>query len=231
MHRSCLAGKQKFAETNEACENSPWRTMVGPMTTIQSQIAAWLLAALVHWTPSPRGPVGDAVAQERVLVARSLVEIAYSPDEPPLPMFARANDARARTALLLGSIAAHESGLLPRLAAGRCLPGECDGGRSFGLGQTQLGPHGLALIPGGGYRRCDADTVACLTPAELVDDVPGQLRVALHILRSDGLRSYCGEISSVDAPSARRREMSAQIWYERHPPPAIDLAAMADFKY
>lgn len=187
----------------------------------QLQIVAWLVAALTHWTPMPQGKLLDSVIEERLVVARALVDVAYDPAEPPLPMF-RGSDARARTALLLGSIAAHESGLLPRLAQGQCLRGECDSGRSFGLAQTQLGDHGLALIPGAGYRRCDADTVGCLTPSELVGDVPAQLRVALHILRSDGLKSYTGESTSVDAPSARRREVAAELWSMRHPVPATD---------
>lgn len=174
----------------------------------------------------PSGHLLDAVVEERLIVARALVDVVYDPVEPPLSMF-HGKDARARTALLLGSIAAHESGLLPRLAEGRCLPGECDSGRSFGLAQTQLGPHGLALIPGGGYRRCTDDTVGCLTPSDLVGNVPTQLRVALHILRSDGLKSYTGEASSVDAPSARRREVAAELWSMRHPVPAKDTDVVA----
>lgn len=187
----------------------------------QLQIVAWLCAALTHWTPMPQGKLLDAVVEERLVVARALVDVAYDPAEPPLSMF-HGSDARARTALLLGSIAAHESGLLPRLADGKCLPTECDSGRSTGLMQVQLGEHGLSLIPGGGYRRCDADTVSCLIAADLVGNVPAQIRVALHILRSDGLKSYTGEASSVDAPSARRREVAADLWAMRHPVPAND---------
>lgn len=185
------------------------------------QLIAWLVAALTHWTPMPAGKLLDAVIEERLVVARALVDVAYDPSEPPLDSF-RGPDARAMTALLLGSIAAHESGLLPRLVDGRCLPGECDHGDSFGLMQIKLGPHGLALIPGGGYRRCESDTVACLIGADLAGNVIGQVRVALHILRSDGLKSYTGESGSDDAPAARRRMMSAQLWADRHPVPVPD---------
>jgi hypothetical protein len=185
---------------------------------IQSTLVAWLVAALAHWAPAPPGILHDAVVEERTIVANALVAVAFDEAEPPLAEFT-GPDARARTALLLGSIAAHESGLLPRLAAGRCLQGECDHGDSFGLTQVKLGPHGIALIPGAGYRRCAEDTVGCLTPAELAGDVPGQLRVALHLLRSDGLQSYTGEAGSDEAPAARRRRMSAELWALRHPPP------------
>jgi hypothetical protein len=185
-------------------------------------LVAWLVAALAHWTPAPRGTLHDAVVEERSVVAAALVEVAFDPAEPPLPMFGNASEARARTALLLGSIAAHESRLLPRLAAGRCLRGECDNGDSFGLTQIKLGPHGIALIPGAGYRRCTEDTVGCLTPAELAGDVVGQLRAALHVLRNDGLASYTGEAGSDDAPAARRRRMAAELWALRHPPPKIE---------
>ncbi|MDE2102691.1 MAG: hypothetical protein KGL39_35935 [Patescibacteria group bacterium] len=187
----------------------------------QLQIVAWLCAALTHWTPMPRGKLADAVVEERLVVARALVDVAYDPAEPPLAEF-RGPDARARTALLLGSIAAHESGLLPRLAEGRCLPGECDHGKSFGLMQVMLGAHGIALIPGGGYRHCTDDTTGCLTAAELAGNVPAQIRAALHLLRSDGLRSYTGEAGAEDAPSARRRQVAAELWSMRHPVPAKD---------
>ncbi len=187
-------------------------------TMITNTLVAWLIAALAHWTPAPRGPDRDAFLEERAVVARALVQVAYDDAEPPLPEFT-GPDARARTALLLGSIAAHESRLLPRIAAGRCLPMECDHGDSFGIAQVKLGRFGIALIPGAGYRRCTEDTTGCLTPTELAGDVVGQLRVALHILRNDGLVSYTGETGSEEAPAARRRRMAAEVWAMRHPPP------------
>lgn len=190
-------------------------------------IAAWLLAALTHWTPMPAGKLADSVNHEREVVAQALVEVAYDPAEPPLPTFANGNDSRAQTALLLGSIAAHESGLLPRLARGECMPAECDHHASFGLWQVKYGDHGLALIPGGGYRRCGRDTQGCYIPSLLIDDIPGQLRVALHVLRSDGLKSYTGEANSDTAPAARRRRLAAEMWAARHPPPLPDNSVMA----
>lgn len=191
------------------------------MSSIQSALIVWLVAALAHWAPAPPGTLHDAVVEEQTIVATALVDVAFDPSEPPLRMFGASPDARARTALLLGSIAAHESRLLPRLAAGECRRYECDGGAATSLMQLHLGTYGVELLPSAGFRYCDSHSEGCVTAKALAGNESLQMRTALHWLRQGGLGRYTGE-GDADAPAARRRRVAAELWAMRHPPPRID---------
>ena len=65
------------------------------------QIINWLVAAMFAWTPAHE--VDRARFTE---IASDIAAVVYDPEEEPL---FSGEDGRAKTALLLASIAAHES--------------------------------------------------------------------------------------------------------------------------
>jgi hypothetical protein len=190
---------------------------------ITAQVAAWILLALTHWVPAPKGAQHDTFVEERSIVAAAVAGVAYDPAEPPIY---KGSDGRARTAALLASIASFESGLQPRLAQGLCKPGECDHGLATGLLQTHMGNYGLVLLPGAGFRYCNAPEPACVTADTLKGNEGLQFRVALHFLRMGGIGRYTGE-GDANGPAARRRVDRAELWIARHPAPAGDAEPLA----
>jgi hypothetical protein len=186
-------------------------------------VAAWLTLALTHWTPAPRGETHDMFVAERGIVADAIAGVTYDPAEPPIY---KGRDGRARTALLIASIASYESGLQPRLAQGLCKPGECDHGLATGLLQTHMGTYGLVLLPGAGFRYCGTPEPACVTADTVKGNEGLQVRVALHFLRMGGIGRYTGE-GDANGLAARRRTMRAETWIMRHPAPPDDVEPLA----
>ena len=194
-----------------------------------------------HGTPAPRckdpkactateQAARDDVAAVRLEAARSITAVAYDPTEPPL---FRSRTGRARTAVLLGVIATHETGLRPRLVRGECKPGECDGGKAVGAYQIHPGEYGIKLV-GDGILVCaeaQKNDEDCHTRTELLADQTLSARVALHMLRG-GLSHYTGEGDQEGETSATIREWSAG-WIAEHPlaSDADVLAAMTEHAY
>jgi hypothetical protein len=92
------------------------------------QIIHWLVAAMFAWTPARE--VDRARYTE---IASDLATVVYDPEEAPL--FPGA-DGRARTALLLASIAAHESTFRVDVENGKA---RGDGGSSWCFMQLNIG--------------------------------------------------------------------------------------------
>ena len=201
----------------------------------------WLLSVFAyHGTPPPpcanpkactseETAARDEVAEVRLEAARSIAAVAYDMSEPPLPGWTR--HARARTALRLAIVAAHETGLQPRLVKGNCKPHECDSGKAVGTMQIHPGDHGLRLV-GTGVRTCDSGDASggdCYDRADLLADQTLTMRVALHILRM-GLSRYTGEGAEEGETSATIRDWESG-WWAAHPFAPSDedvMAAMAE---
>jgi hypothetical protein len=92
------------------------------------QIITWLVAAMFAWTPAKE--VDRARYTE---IANDIASVAYDPAEAPL---FSGDDGRARTALLLASIAAHESTFRVDVDEGRA---RGDGGTSWCFMQLHIG--------------------------------------------------------------------------------------------
>lgn len=157
----------------------------------------------------------DEVAEVRLEAARAITAVAFDMSEPPLPGWKK--HARARTALRLAIVAAHETGLQPRLVKGTCKPGECDGGKAVGTMQIHPGDYGLRLF-GTSVRTCDKGEASggdCYGRADLLADQELTMRVALHILRL-GLSHYTGEGAEEGETSATIRDWESG-WWAAHP--------------
>ena len=122
------------------------------------QIISWLVAAMFAWTPAKE--VDRARYTE---IASDLAAVVYDPAEQPLYSGA---DGRARTALLLASIAAHESTFREDVEDGRV---RGDGGTSWCFMQLHIGA---------------GKTVEGWTGADVTSDRKLCFRAALHIAKS-----------------------------------------------
>lgn len=180
-------------------------------------LTAWLLAAMNTWAPYR----AEASAPFRESVAGDVAAVAYDPEEAPL--FA-GPDGRARTALLLTSVAFHESTFREDIADGHCRPTECDHGRAFGLMQIQPGT-GLVLVGDEWDYAARREGATPIRGADLVADRQLTFRMALHMMRASfrhvhSLGEYTGEGS--DGPQARWRLERAKRWAKTHPVPLAD---------
>src|SRR5271170_6856954 len=92
------------------------------------QIITWLVAAMFAWTPAK-----EADRARYTEIASDLAAVVYDPEEKPLYP---GEDGRAKTALLLASIAAHESTFRPDVEDGRA---RGDGGSSWCFMQVHIG--------------------------------------------------------------------------------------------
>lgn len=191
------------------------------------KLLAWLVAFMAHATPQPQTP-------ERAEYLRGaagvFVDVAYDPDEAPLPTFAGPS-ARAASALQLAAIGAMESQLRADVQEGHCRPNECDHGRAKCWMQVQPGT-GLVLLASGGYdylwRRetfPEGTGDVIVEPDALLDERTCVL-AGLHLARASyrdtgSLREYTGERTGL-APLAKNRAEAARRWLREHPPPATD---------
>ena len=94
-------------------------------------VATWLVGAMLSWVP----PAHDADRVRYEAIARDIVSVAY--DEAEQPIFT-GDGGRAKTALLMASIASFESGFRADVDDGRTTG---DHGRSYCLMQVQVFGH------------------------------------------------------------------------------------------
>ena len=92
------------------------------------QIITWLVAAMFAWTPAK-----ETDRARYTEIASDLAAVVYDPEEKPL---FPGEDGRAKTALLLASIAAHESTFRVDVEDGRA---RGDGGTSWCFMQLHIG--------------------------------------------------------------------------------------------
>ena len=168
------------------------------------EIVAWLVAAMTAWAPP--GP-NDGARYEAI--ARDILTVALDPEEPAL--FDEA-DGRARTALVLASFAAAESG-------GFLV--DVDSGKRRGsrgnvcMMQVGVGAHGTAE----GW-----------TAKDLIESRPRCVRAGLHLLHdstqtcrankgADRFSAYTHGRCVANNDITRFRVGRAQAWIKKHPMP------------
>lgn len=183
------------------------------------KIVGWLLLAVQAWGAPVRKDARAEADADRMQIALDIASVVYDPAEPPLY---RGPDGRARTGMLLASIGALETRFVERIVRGHCHPHECDGGLAVGLLQIHAGPFGIAYR-GTGAMQCTAKSDECLSAADLARSVPDQVRMGLHILRTQGLSGFTGE-GAEEGPAATARRAQAEGWVKAHPPPVLDGA-------
>ena len=203
--------------------------------SVSATMIAWFLLAINAWGSSPIPKAEqERVSQVRQRVAEAMFSVAYDPDEPSI--YTRdERHGRAHMGILLVRIAALESGFDELLIAGKCKPHRCDNGKATGMMQIHTGEWGIRLV-GDKARRCEKkdffDQVAvgtvCLQPKELVKDEETQIRMGLHILRTQGLSGYLGEGTEEGEVSALRR-IPANRWMIEHPAPVTDSEVLSDY--
>lgn len=167
--------------------------------------------------------VRDEYAAVRLEIARAAVAVAYDTAEAPL---FRGKYGRARTALRLATVDAHESGLQPIIVHG-CNPDR--DGPACGPGQVHPGTYGLRLTTDK-IVLCDKPGPGCLDATDLLADPVLMQRVMLRILRLGGLGLYTGEGATEGEASLTIREWESG-WWRSHPAPTPDaevISALAE---
>jgi hypothetical protein len=164
-------------------------------------IINWLVAAMFAWTPAH-----EADRARFTEIASDLVAVVYDPAEQPL---FPGEDGRAKTALLLASIAAHESTFREDVENGKA---RGDGGNSWCFMQLHIG---------------SGKTVEGWTGADLTSDRRLCFRAGLHVAResfrmcnafpvNEKLSAYASGQCGRSAPS--RAMVSRPIAYIHHHP-------------
>jgi hypothetical protein len=168
------------------------------------EVVAWLVAAMSAWVPPG---ANDAVRYDAI--ARDILSVAFDPEEAPL--YDEAN-GRARTALVLASFAAAESGgFLLDVDTGK----RRGGNGAVCMMQVKVGPHG---------------TSEGWSAKDLVENRSRCVRVGLHMMResvqtchamkgADRLSFYTHGRCVADNGVARWRVGRADGWLKRNPMP------------
>jgi hypothetical protein len=197
-----------------------------------SPIVAWLVLFFAAYGAHPArcrvaSACTDAEVAERAdfasvrrAAAEAVVGAAFDPGERPLRSGAH---ARSWTALEVAALAAHETGLRPRLWRNECHTLECDEGRAVGAWQIHVGD-GLHFVSDRLEPCPVAEGPDCLDRQDLVDDPGAGARVALRMLRAGGLPLFTGQ--GPDGRAVQWVEGVVASWYETHPPPVDDATAM-----
>ena len=165
------------------------------------QIITWLVAAMFAWTPAK-----ESDRARYTEIASDLAAVVYDPEEKPLYP---GEDGRAKTALLLASIAAHESTFRVDVEDGRA---RGDGGTSWCFMQLHIG---------------SGKTVEGWTGPDVTSDRKRCFRAGLHIAQ-ESFRMCAGsppnEMLSAYASgqcgkSAESRQMVTRaLAYSQHHP-------------
>jgi hypothetical protein len=199
-------------------------------------LTSYLLAAMTAWMPMKnhaRSETPEVTEARYQQIAEDIAQVALDPDETPLFL---GEDGRVKTALLLLSVALHESGFRGDVDAGKCKPYECDHGKAFSM--WQLHPEDGLIFDG------DFFTFARNRPASwreehaseifdgpaLVRDRKLAARMALHMLRysmknTRSLAIYTGE--GHNGPKAKLRMETALSYIRQHPFPQ-ELSSAAE---
>jgi hypothetical protein len=184
-------------------------------------IAVYLTAAIIAWSH---------IATERATsIASDIAEVVES--EPPLW------SSPVKTALVVASIAKHESEFAQWVEDGRCndpewrksteglrllrKKGDCDSGHAYGLGQMHVAPAVLLVDGDAGWVLLRHPEEGAITPKDVIADRKLAFKVELHMLRRSiqarlGLCGYTGEVER-PCPKGEKRLETAVTWYKAHP--------------
>jgi hypothetical protein len=181
---------------------------------MMESLVTYLVAAMVAWVPLYVHPQTESSADVRARyesIARDLSSVVLDDSEPPL--FDGPN-AKARTALLMLSVASFESALRKTVDDGVV---RGDGGRSYCLMQIRVGT---------------GVTREGWTGPQLIADRKRCFRAALHMLRSsfnmchsypveDRVSVYATGHCMLDAPISRSRVVRARRYWDLHALPTL----------
>lgn len=178
-------------------------------------LAAYVLAAMLAWVPIrqqvARGEPAEQAQARYEAIARDIASEAADPDEAPVVRDADAVVARAKTALLVASLAFWESRYWVDVDEGRCrkeLGAFCDNGSAWTLWQVH-DEDGLVLEQGHFvFARERPDAVLVYRGEDLVRERRVAVRVVLAMLRTGGVTLW--------TPGKQARDM-AVAYYQRHP--------------
>jgi len=192
-------------------------------------LVSWLVAAMLSWTPVQ----GDSPERLEQLdgVAKDIISVVYVDAERPL---SKGPYARARTALLVASVASLESRFLPRIQRGECRKGECDDGHAVCFMQIHIG-RGLELLENDARELSPAlPDREVVTARDILASQRACFHVGLHMLRralrfsgGSNIRAYTGEVGE-QAPKSEERIDQARGYYSKHPAPVADADAVED---
>lgn len=195
--------------------------------TSPAPLPSYIQSSMLSWVrPAHRTDVDET---RYLSIAEDIAAVVSEPGEAPI---FKGDESRAKTALVLASIAFWESGFDPRVDAGARLG---DDGHAISLFQLHVEQGGWMLEDDGGWiygdaakRTKDAAWLAShrvyrwtdLRGAEHRRDAA---RVALHVARQSiragaGLCQYSGEgADGKGCPKAATRLQHAQAWFASHP--------------
>jgi hypothetical protein len=175
------------------------------------RLAAWLVSAMLAWSPPITKTPQETARYESI--AKDFATVAMDPSEKPA---FEGEDGRAKTALLMASIASFESGYRADVDTGRT---RGDHGASWCLMQIQV----------------VGKTREGYTGEDLTKDRTKCFRVALRIIRDsfamckeksieDRLAGYTSGTCKDNEPLARNRFGRARAYWKEHP---LDLTTLA----
>lgn len=177
------------------------------------RIAAWLVTAMMAWSPPiTRTSEGAKAEQARYeMIAKDFATVTMDPGEKPA---FEGEDGRSKTALLMAAIASFESGYRADVDDGRT---RGDHGTSVCLMQV----------------RVLGKTREGYTGDDLAKDRTKCFRVALRIIREsfawckernieDRLAAYTSGTCKENEPLARNRFNRARVYWKDHP---LDLTS------
>lgn len=175
--------------------------------TVQT-LAAWLLGAMVTWSPPAVHREGAEEARARYeSIADDIAFVSLDPDEPPV---FEGTSGRAKTALLVAAIASYESGYRKDVDTGQV---RGDHGKSWCIMQIQV----------------RGKTAEGWTGEDLVEERKRCVRAALHRIRASFV--MCRKLPLLDRlsgytlgrcrkePKAEWRTLRAMKWWQAHPLP------------
>lgn len=201
-------------------------------------VVSWLVSAMVAWSPLEqphRAPENQETIEEAARryteIAQAIATVAYDPERPPL---VRDEEfARAKTALLLASIASYESGFLRSVDFGLGKRGRGDYGRSHCMMQINLGRNRtdtslLARMIGKEWSGDDlvGDRVKCFTAGHML--VAKSFNACRHLPFNHRLAVYASGSCDKGHPESKHRITRAINWYAKHNAPVTDAAVMED---
>ena len=191
-------------------------------------LVLWMVQAMAAWTSGRElTPAREAHLE---MTAREALTVAFA--DGAATLYADTY-ARSRSALLMTSVAARESGFDPRIQRHECRGEECDSGNAYCYMQIHL-ETGVVLSETGDWW-FDAKAVDAIHADDLADPAScfrvgeHMLWKALHASRGKNLCRYTGERGN-ECPAGALRLNQAKDWLKDHPVPFSDEEVLAEFR-
>lgn len=205
--------------------------VINPVVDPTLDLQKYVLDAMFKWAKID----SMAPATRHSEIARDIVWVVTEPNESPLW---DDDISKAKTSILLASIAFFESRYRDYVSSGNCNDyewrqstegrkllslGDCDGGLARSIFQLHMGI-GIVLVDGGGWKYSSSGKEeGVVTPQEVISDTKKAVRVALHMSRKSiragaGLCWYSGEGADGNGcPKANIRLNFAKSYSAKNP--------------